>query len=35
MVSPQLRLDDYPIWQCIHEQVTLQRDEDQGELNLD
>jgi len=30
-----VRLDDYPIRQCIHEQVTLQRDEDQGELNLD
>jgi hypothetical protein len=30
-----VRLDDYPIRQCIHEQVTLQRDEVQGELNLD
>ena len=30
-----VRLDDYPIRQCFHEQVTLQRDEDQGELNLD
>ncbi len=30
-----VRLDEYPIRRCIHEQVTLQRDEDQGELNVD
>ena len=29
-----VRLDDYPIRQCFHEQVTLQRDEDQDVLNL-
>ena len=30
-----VRLDDYPIRMFIHEQVTLHRDEDQGEFNLD
>ena len=30
-----VRLDEYPIRRCIHEQEKLQRDEDQGELNLD
>ena len=30
-----VRLDEYPIRRCIHEQEKLQRDEGQGELNLD
>ncbi len=29
------RLDEYPIWRCIHEQAKLQRDEDQGESNFE